>query len=148
MYNNYGHNLVKVTTGVFKGITGDLRHINMSASEDTMVEVIVNSENIIKVRYSEIENLCENYLIYEADSNTQNIIEIIGIRRLVKKEVGSYIERLFQKKYGTKHVEHDNYLYITQPLSKTYFCATPLKSAKFKLFDKSVSYDELKKIFD
>jgi len=68
-------NNVKVISGIFKGIEGELSGFTMDASKLTKMKITVDSDNIITVNSNQIEKTEEEYLIYITEIGTNKIAD-------------------------------------------------------------------------
>jgi len=133
-YRTYNHKQgeeVKVINGVFKGIYGCPEQIEMSSDKNTLLHIQIDKDNVIKIDFSDVEFLYDDYLIYRLDCrNDHKVTDVICKVRMRKDKV----EEFLAQNYNSK-----DYPFIS-------ICAITMDKVEFKFLDKTLTVEEVKKI--
>jgi hypothetical protein len=129
---------VKITKGIFKGITGYPEQIEMSNytsdNLDSIIHIRVDNKNVIQVSFNDVEFLYDDYLVYKSEAETGKPVKIIGKFRIKNINLDKFLMDKYQEiiNYSQRHE----------------YCmsAIPFDKVEFKFNELSLTIDEIKKI--
>jgi hypothetical protein len=126
---------VKISGGIFKGITGYPEQIVMNGLNST-IHIRVDNKNIIQVDFNDVEFLYDDYLVYKAEADTGKPIQILGKFRIKKDN----LDRVLKDKYQEIISYHQRHEYCIS--------AIPVDKVEFNFNGLSLTIDEIKKIIN